>query len=175
MNSKIGRFCFLTISFILGAFFLLVGCYGILISLSSFLQAQLIDLIIDQTLILSLFGLGLALIGLSILIYAIFQSKRRYYDIRAGQALVTVDESLIQQYLQNYWHEQFPRHSVPSRLKIKKKAIHILADLPSLPQEEQKAFLDRVQKDFAAIFGHLLGYPHEVYLTASFQSDRTKK
>lgn len=171
MNSKIGRFFYLTTRLVLGIFLLLIGLYGVLISWFSFLQMQLIELITQHTLILSLFGLGVALIGVSILVHAILQSKRHYYHIYVGKALATVDENLIQGYLHHYWQQQFPHHSIPSHLTIKKKSIHILVDLPFVPPEKQKAFLDQVEKDFTILFDRLLGYPYAVYLNASFQSD----
>ncbi len=171
MSSKVSRFFYLSISFILGIFFLLGGTYATALSWSSFLRLKAIYFILENTLILSLFGLGLALIGFSILIYAIVNSRRRYISICISKHAVTIDETLIQQYLETYWKEHFPTHSVSSRLSIKKNALQIVVDLPFIPKDEQEKFLNHIHQDFMDIFGRLLGYPHKIYLTASFQTD----
>jgi hypothetical protein len=173
MNSKIGRFFYLLSSFILGAFFFLGGAYSLTLPWSSSLQNKTIDLILNHNLIFSLFGLGLILIGSSILTYAVLSSRRRYAYVRTGSHSVAVDKDLIQNYLETYWKEHFPDHSISSFITIKKNTIYIIADLPSVPAPEQKVFLDQVQHDFSDIFGRLLGYPHDVHLAASFRTEKS--
>lgn len=168
MSSKIGYFFYVSIHFVLGAFFLLTGLFSLILPWSSFLQNKTIQFILSQTLIFFLFGLGLTLIGVSILTYASLRSKRRYVSIRSGKQAISIDEELIQNYLENYWKEHFPKNHIPSYLTIKKNSLEIVADLPAIPQIEQKIFLEKVQQDFNELFGQVLGYPHDVHLTVSF-------
>lgn len=108
MSFKIGRFFYLAISFILGAFFFVLGIFGIILPWFPRLKTAAVEFIVEHTLILSLFGLGFALIGLSIVIYALLSSRRHYTEIRTGAYAVTLDENVIRHYLESYWEERFP-------------------------------------------------------------------
>ncbi len=110
------------------------------------------------------------MIGLSLVTYSILSTKRRYVYVKTGNKSVTLDENVIQHYLDTYWIEEFPNSQIPSTFKVKKNTIQILADFPFLPQQEHHAFLEKIKTDFSDIFGRILGYPHEIQLIASFQS-----
>jgi hypothetical protein len=168
MSSKVGRFFYLAINFILGAFFLLEGAYSLLLPWSSFIRDKTIFFILNHHMILSVFGLGLVITGLSILIQSIVSSKRKYLYVQTGLYSIQIDETLIQQYLKTYWKERFPGYTIFSHLKIKKNAIYITADLPPIHQEEEMLLINQIKEDFADIFNRLLGYPHEIHLALSF-------
>lgn len=172
MNFRVGRFFYLTISFIIGAFFLAIGIINLVLPWSTRMKDEIVRFIWEDTLILPLFGLGLISIGLSIIIYTFISSRHRYLHIKTGSRSVVVDENVIQNYLEAYWQEQFPNSHIPSHFKVKKDSIQIVADLPYLPQPEQKDFLERVSHDFKDIFGRLLGYHQEIQLIASFQDEK---
>lgn len=171
MNFKIERFCTLAISFLLGVFFFLIGLFSIILPWSSFLQQAATDLIVNHTLILSLFGIGLALMGISIAVYAILNISRRYAYIKIGERSVSLDETLIKQYLQDYWTKKLPNVQVPFYLSIRKNSIQIVADLPPMAEEVQDSFLEKIQNDFSDLFDKRLGYPNEVHLVAHFQTE----
>lgn len=173
MNFKLGRFFYLAISFIIGSFFFIIGAFSIILPWSSFLQKETTQFILENTLVLSLFGLGFALIGLSIVIYTILKTQHRYVHIRTGKNAVILDENVIRQSLERYWQEHFPNSQVTFQLNLKKHALQIIADLPFVPLPEQKIFLERVKHDFSDLFGRLLGYPYDVHLIASFQAPST--
>ena len=120
MNFKFGHFLSLYVSFILGAFFCLVGVAGLILPWSVTLQKALINLIFEHTLILSLFGLGGILIGLSLITYATFNSGRHFAFVKIGSRSIAIDENLVEQYLQNYWKKNFPSTSIPFYFSIKK-------------------------------------------------------
>ena len=171
MSFKMGRFFYLAISFILGAFFFIVGLFSIGLPWSPHLQQGTIKFFTESTLILSLFGLGFALIGLSIFIYAVLNTRRRYAFIKIGPYSVALDESLIQKSLEAYWQKHFPEQSIPFSLFVRKKSIQIVANFPSMHEAEQHGLLEKINQDFEALFGRILGYPHEVQLIASFESN----
>lgn len=169
MNFKFGRFFYLTFSFIFGAFFLIIGLFGIVLPWSTYLQKATTNLVLNHTLILSLFGLGFALAGISIFVYAIINAGKKFVYIRTGSRSVQLDEALIEQCLQQYWKKQFPGKQIPFYTTIRKQTIQIVADLPALPEADQDAILERVKKDFAELFGEMLGYPNEVHFIAHFK------
>jgi hypothetical protein len=174
MSFKFTRFFYLAANFILGAFFFVMGLYSIALSWSPSLKDMTKRFIEENSLILSLFGLGLLLIGLSVIINAIFSSRRHYAYIKTGKHAVLMDESLIEQYLNAYWKEHFPLTQIPFFLTIKKHSIQIEADLPYMAEPEKQIFLERINKDFSDIFGKVMGYPNEVHFIANFKSESQK-
>lgn len=175
MSFKIAQFFYLLVSFLLAFFFFLLGAFTTALPWSPYLQEGLINFISTNTWLLSVFGPAFALIGLSLFFYAFLGAKKRYAYIQTGEKSTTIDEVVIQHYLESYWQEQFPKAYVPSQLTIKKHSIQIIADLPYLPKQEQKAFLDRVRQDFGDLFGRHLGCQHTIHLLASFASDPAQK
>ena len=171
MNFKFRRFLSLSVSFILGAFFCLIGSIGLILPWSPALQNSLSHLIFNQTLILSLFGLGGIFIGVSLVINAIFNTGGRYAYIKILGNTVAVDENLIEQYLQAYWKKKFPNQQILFYFSIKKKSIQIVADLPYVSETEQDKFLEKIQDDFTELFGDVLGYPNEIHFVAHFQKE----
>lgn len=172
MSFKLGRFFYLIISFITGSFFFIIGGFSIILPWSPYLQRETTRLITENTLILSLFGMGFTLIGLSIVIYTILATRHHYVIVRTGNLSVAVDEAVVQQYLDTYWQEQFPESHISFHIKFKKHALQVTADLPALPLEEQRIFLEKVKHDFSNIFGRLIGYPHDVHLVANFEPEK---
>ncbi|CUI17204.1 conserved putative membrane protein [Candidatus Protochlamydia naegleriophila] len=170
MNFKFGRFFHLAISFILGTFFFTMGVFSIALPWSSHLQAATIRFLTENALILSLFGLGFALVGLSIVIYTFLSTRHHYAHVRIGSRAVTIDENLIEQYLEAYWKERFPQHHIPFYLTIRNQSLQIVANFPHLPEPEQQLLLEGINQDFKGLFGDLLGYPHDVHLIASFDT-----
>jgi hypothetical protein len=171
MSFKFRRFFSLTASLIFGAFCCLVGAFFVTLPWSLFLQNAATDLIVNHTLILSLFGLGLVLIGLSIVIYALFNLGYRYAYIKVGNRSVALDENLIEEYLQHYWKENFPLNQIPFYLSITKNSIQIVADLPPVPEADQDHFLDKIREDFSHLFSNVLGYQNEIFFIAHFQNE----
>lgn len=171
MNFKLVRFVYLAISLIIASFFLIVGIFSMFLPWSSFLREGIIQFILEHTLIFFFFGLGFALIGLSLMIYTLIHTRHRYTHIQTGARAITLDENIIHQYLEDYWKTHFPQSHVPFTLSIKKRSLEIAADLPSLPLADQKNFLEHVKDDFTDLFANTLGYPYEVHLLASFQTD----
>ena len=169
------RFLYLFLSFIIGSFFLLLGIFSLILSWSPLFQERIFHFISENRLIFSLFGLGFALVGLSIIIYSSLQTGHRYVQIRTGDFSVNLDENVVKQYLETYWKDHFPQTQIPFSLTFKKHSLQIAAHFPSLPLEEQQKFLERVKKDFNDLFGRLLGYPYDVQLSASFSSENKKK
>lgn len=169
MNFRLNRFFNLAISFIIGGFFFIFGAFGIFLPWSTYLQSVITQFILHNTLIISLFGLGFVLSGLSLIIHTLLKTRYRYMQIRTGHFSVALDEKIIYQYIDLYWQKIFPYTQVSFELTLKKNELEIVAELPSLPLIEQKNLLEQIKLDFSDMFGRILGYPHDVHLIASFK------
>ncbi|MFI0434964.1 MAG: hypothetical protein ACH350_04445 [Parachlamydiaceae bacterium] len=169
MSFKLGRFFNLTISFIVGSFFFILGGFGVILPWSAHLQHTTSQFILKNTLILSLFGLGFVLIGFSIIIYTFLKTRRRYIQIRTGDLQIVLDKNVIHQSLETYWEKHFPSTHIPFQLNLNKHSLEIIAEMPSFPIAEQKILLEEIKRDFIDLFGRVLGYPYNVSLIASFQ------
>ena len=172
MNFKISRFLSLLLNFIAGGFFLLLGLIGIILPWAPKIRLSTATFFLENSLILSLFGLGCALVGLSIIFYTFLNTKRRYWFIRTGINSIEVSQNVIEQYLENYWKKNFPKSYVPYEVTIKKESIQVIAELPSMELQNQKKYLEKIKSDFEDLFSNVLGYSYEVHLFASFKNDR---
>lgn len=170
MSSKIGRFFQKILSLLLSLFFLLIGTVSLFIPWSSWIRTEVIQFILEDNLIIPLFGLGFIIAGLSLAIYSISQARQRYFYLRIGPRSIAVDETLLQRYLETYWQKQFPKYPIATHLNLKKDSIQIEAEFPATPEQSQKDLLEKVKQDLSDIFSITLGYPHEIYLTATFQN-----
>lgn len=159
------------ISFVVAVFFLMIGIIGVMLPWSSTVRTDLIQFILEDSVVISLFGVCALSIGLAIVINVILGSRRRYYHVKSGSKSVVVDETLIQQYLNSYWRELFPNCDVPNRFSLKSNKIYVAADLPHLPTRDQKVILERIKKDLHDIFNRILGYQNEFHLSVSFQPE----
>lgn len=160
------------ISFVVAIFFILIGVISIMIPWSPSVRTDLIQFILEDSIAIFLFGFGFIIIGLAIAINILQSSKRRYYYVRTGNNSVSIDETLIQEYLNSYWRSLFPQHDVPTRFTLKKNKIHVFADLPSLPVPQQKILVDRIKRDLNDIFSKILGYQNDFMLSISFQKEK---
>lgn len=168
MSSKIARFCTVVLGTVIGAFLLLAGAFSLVAPWSKTIREEIIYTLLEDRVFASLLGVGMLLIGSAVLIYSYSDIIRKEIVIQVGKFPISIDPELLQQYLQIYWQEHFPQQAVPFSLKIKRKAIHVKAHLPFMPETEQKLFLERVQNDFCDLFSRVLGCPQEVRLIATF-------
>lgn len=158
------------INFVNALFFILIGVVGIVIPWSINVRTLLTRFIFEDSLAISLFGFAFFIIGLAMFINILLNMKRRHYRISSLNATTTVDEAVIQEYLNTYWKQLFPENDIPCHLYLKKNIIHIAVDLPYLPIQEQKPLLERIRQDLIGIFAKVLGYKEEFFLSASFQT-----
>lgn len=166
------NFFYSLISFIVAVFFIMLGVIGVIIPWSPGVRTDLIQFILDDSLAISLFGFASIIIGLAIVTNILLNTKRRYYRIRSDKNSIEVDETVIQQYLQAYWKQLFPDSDIPSRLSLKNNKIHIIVDLPPIPYGQQQLLIERIKTDLRSTFAKMLGYHHEFYLSASFQTEK---
>lgn len=151
-------------------FLTILGFFSILTALLVNIRITFASFILNNALLLFLFGLCLFVCGLALIIHTLLSCKRKYTIIRTGKNEVTVSEILIQEYLNAYWQKLFPGKSVSSHIIVKKHTIKIIADLPAIPYEDQKHILERIERDIQDLFRDTLGYREEIELAVSFQN-----
>lgn len=149
--------------------FLLTGIVGVLIPWSPEVREGLIRFIKEDYVTISLFGLILLIVAAAIIANIFMSMRRRYYHLSSGARGIAIDETAIQQLVNAYWLQNFPGKDIPSRLMLKNNRIHLSAELPITPIDEQGPLLERIRQDLQDIFTHVLGYNSEFFLSASFQ------
>jgi len=166
------RFFSSLMSLAIALFFIFFGVICVIIPWFPDAQTTLIQFILEYSIAITFFGTGALLIGLAIVINILLNAKRRYYSVRSGDSSILVDEALIQEYLDSYWKQLFPDHSIPNHSTLKRNKIRIKADLPFLPEPQQKLLLERIKNDLKNIFAEVLGYQNEFTLIISFQPEK---
>jgi hypothetical protein len=162
------------ISLAIALFFLTLGIMCMMLPWSPIVRSDLIQFILEDSIAISLFGFGFAIVALALIINIGFSTRYNYYKVRSEPNAISIDETIIQEYLNTYWKTLFPQSTIPSRLKIKKNRIYIIADLPYIPLQEQKQFLEKVKAELNDLFSTILGYRDVFYLSASFQTEQKK-
>lgn len=167
MNFKLCRYLIITITLLIGVFFCIGGLMSMILPWSSHLQAAITQLILENSWTLTIFGAFCILAGISIVIYALRQTRDRYVEIQTGNLSITLDEKIIHQYLEAYWKKRFPSAKIPFTLNLRRRSLEIIVDFPDIPHLEQKRLLEQVKDDFNDLFGRVLGYPYDVHLIAN--------
>lgn len=158
------------ITLFIALFFILLGIIGIILPWSSAMKELAVTLILENSLLIFLFGFCFLTVGIASAVNILLSSKRHYYRFKIQGNPVTVDTSVIQSYLQKYFQELFPENEVPFRLQTKKNHFHLTADLPYVPNDERNALLERMKNEIAQLLSDLLGYKNRFNFSASFRS-----
>lgn len=157
------------VSTILSVFFLGLGIFGIFFSISSKVRTDMLQLFLEYSSTIALFGIGFIVIGLLIAVNLFLTARKRYYHIRSGPRQVLLDETLFKDYLEDYLQKVFPNYSVSHQLVLKKNRMYIKANLPAMPSEQQSILVERMRSDIEEQFSKVLGYRGEFILSAHFQ------
>lgn len=170
MNFNFAKFISSSFRLMIAIFFMFAGIAGILLPWVAVIRTQLVAFIVENSLGVFLFGMGFFATGLGIAVKTIQAAKHWQYRIKSKSMHVAIDSSLIQNYLNTYWTELFPQHKIPNEISLKNNQIHISANLPHLPLTDQKILLQKIEKELGQLFGNILGYNREFYLSLSFEN-----
>jgi hypothetical protein len=162
------------ITFVIALFFIMLGIISIMLPWSPNIRTDLVQFILEDSVMIFLFGFALMVIGVAIVVNVLLGFKHHYYEIRSKNHAMYIDESLFQDYLNTYWKHLFPNQDIPNRVTIKRNKVHVIADLPPIPLNEQKAIIQRVESDLSDIFTRLIGYRNEYIISISFQKEAKK-
>lgn len=166
------HFFYSLIVFIIALFFIMIGLLGMMVQASHNIRSEVVSFILEDTLFLSLFGMASILIGIALVFYLTTGLKKRYVKIKSSNNnAFYLDESLFQDYMKNYWKQLFPSQDIPNHVILKKNKVLITADLPYVPDSQQKALLTRIDRDLKDLFTRFLGYRQEYVVSISFQTE----
>ncbi len=151
------------------SFLILGGLSLLLIPILNGFRRALIKLLTASPYWIGVVGAIVFLVGVLLLVSHLTMNRRRYYQLRMGDRPVTVDNAVVEVYLQQYWENMFTGQEVSSQVTIHKDRIEVSADLPAVPFSEQKALLERIEQELVELFEKVLGYRREFLLSVSFQ------
>lgn len=171
MSFKLARLIHFASSIMVGLLFFVLGILGLMLAWSPSFRNGTVQFFFEHTLLSTLSSLGLAIAGFLLFVYPFLIERKRYVHISSGPYAVSLDENVIHRYLSAYWDKLFPGKTIPFALQIKKQSIQIVADLPFFPIEQQKMFIEQIQKDLEELFKVQLGCPQEIHLLVSFQNE----
>jgi len=165
------HFFYSLITFFIAIFFVILGILGVVIPYSPTLRQEALSHLMDRSTTLFLFGFSCIAIGGALLTNIIAQSRRKYYRYTVGISNITVDESIIEQYLADYWKQAFPGQEIPYRLKLTDNAIHVMVDFPAEKEQMTKDAIDDIKSDLRHLFDTTIGYTTPFYLSISFRPE----
>lgn len=127
-----------------------------------------IDFLEQNWIVLFLIGTALTTAGIGLFSMVLSRFTRRYYAFSTGDVDVSVDEKVLEEYAQRFWQARFPGREISCLVRIKRKHLFMQAELPFIPEKEQKSFITEAQRDLQDQLQGLLGYSSDLRLTVSF-------
>lgn len=162
-------FFYSLISWVIALFFIIIGFLSILIQASTDVRSEFVTFILEDSFFISLFGLCSILVGAGIIFYLSASLKKRYMKIKSSSnKAFYLEDTLFQDYMNAYWKEMFPQQEIPSQVTIKKNKVMVTADLPYIPELEQKTLISRIEQDLKELFQNVLGYHQEYTISLHF-------
>ena len=169
MNFRLSTLFYSFISLVVALFFVIIGIVSFILPWFPEVRMTLATFIMEDSITIFLFGSCFLVIGAATIAGICWSTKRKYYHLKAGPQAISLSDTLFHDYLISYWKEVFPKSEVPCSVKLKKNKIHITADLPYVPRQEQKKLLQQMELDITEIFTRLLGYRSEYHFFVSFK------
>lgn len=166
---RLGNLLFSLINLLFAALLVVFGIFVFMIPRAPHFKEMAITLFKDSSSVLTVFGLGLSVIGLLLLAAIYFANRRNYYHITMGGHRFSIDEVVLHKYLASYWKSLFPAVELHHELAIRNNQIYLNVELPHLSIEEQKKTLQKIEKDLQKLFIEVFDYEEEFFVTVSFQ------
>lgn len=160
------------ISLAVALFFIVLGVLSMILLFSPEIRGSLVQFILQNSVMLFLFGFGFLVVGAAIVAHIIVNAKKKHYHIKSNNQSIYISEDVFQEYVSSYWKQLFPNQDVPNQVILKKDKIQIVAELPFVPIPEQKKIITRIERDLSELFNRLIGYRKEYILSLSFQPEQ---
>jgi len=95
-------------------------------------------------------------------------NRRRFLTVKMEPAATLVDETIVQDYVQEYWKERHPAEETPVDVVVQKgEVLEIIVPAPKDWEGEVEEHLLNLQNDLGDRLSRRLGYYREFYLTLS--------
>jgi hypothetical protein len=169
------NFIYSLITFLIAIFFVLLGFIGVLIPWSGAVRAEVISLVTEHSIAISLFGFTFIAIGIAVAFQILLATRLSYYQFTVGNDKVEVSEEVILKYLNGYWHSLFEGQEIPCNVSLKNNKIHVTADIPFVALPQQEDLLEKIQKELSELFFDFLGYRQEFHLEIGFHPEKKHK
>lgn len=157
-------------NFLVACAFLLLGTLLLVLPWVAHVRTDFVDTLAGNPIAMTLIGISFLAVG-ALLMVSHVRHRYHNYHIRTGQYSVTVDSGVLNGYVDAYWRKVFPDQSVTSDVKVHSDTLHIIANLPPYPFEEQKALLLRIEKDLAELFAQTIDYRKSFLISMSFRKE----
>jgi hypothetical protein len=134
------------------------------------MQEALLAFMRSERVLVSISGLALFLVGIILLSTFMADYRRTYFHIWMGNHQISVDETLIQRYVDLYWQEQFPQGRSACEVAIHGNCLSIQASLPcrdDLPEQK----LRQIESDLSELLKAQIGYEGEYHIAFSFEDE----
>ena len=132
------------------------------------LQALLLQLTEASPMSSFFAGFSLVLLGFSLLSLAVYLHRQRPLVLRMGPRSIEVNTQVINRYVAHYWKQVFPEQPVTTAVTLKGRELHIDAELPDTPLENQRRILQRAEHDLIELFAKVLDYHKDFVLSVHF-------
>lgn len=104
--------------------------------------------------------------GLLLFIPFYLLNKRSFLTLKVGSATTTIDQSIVQNYIQKYWEKKHPTKQPLIDVVIKKgKTLEIILSIPENWEGEVEENLIDLENDLKNCLSSQLGYHQPFYLT----------
>ena len=132
------------------------------------LQREVVTFLLRHKLFMITSGLAIGTFGVWRLRGLTSKRFTRYY-CRSGNRAVAIENSLVNEYLTDYWNKLFPNQRIYSEVLVKGDKLHLVADLPYYPEEKQRTLLTKVEHDLTKLFSDVFDYYNSFSLAISFK------
>lgn len=154
---------------LLALFCLFLGPLLLSVPLSSPLREATVSFLQHSTWTIVCIGAVFVVMGIGCIAVLYARLGSRIYTVRSGDRSITLNEELIEAFLQAFWHEQYPFNSVNSRVAIAGQTLYIWATLPPTTVEARKDTLAEVEKTLDKALRDNMGFSGAFRLIATFE------
>lgn len=142
-----------------------LGVFLIALSLLPYARSLFLDFLHTQPEFFSI--AGYATLGVGILLFIAFYAINRgqYYQV-SMQGPVAVDLPVIEKYMKTYWRQHFPHENIETEVVLHdNQKIELITQMPSITFPDQKAFLEKAEKELGTLLAENLGYDRQFLVT----------
>jgi hypothetical protein len=111
---------------------------------------------------------GIIMLSLGIFLFIAFYARNRgqYYTVNMSPHEVTIDTSIIRTYAEIYWQTHFPGDKTQIEVLLhKNQKIELIAEMPNVPFESQRLFLERAERELGVILAEKFSYQRAFLVT----------
>ncbi len=157
---RLGNLLFSVVHLFVVVFVFSIGALLLGASYSMAFRISFVETVLEQPLLFTLLGGACTLLGFFLLIGFYAMHRRRYLTFEMNTNKTRIDESIVKDYVADYWNSQFKRKVLDVVFHPKQK-LEVIADLPDV----EETTLKRVEDELSVLLARRLGYERDFQLT----------